>query len=386
MWKRCLVAAFLMLSLSSRGGTAAGQDLAELSDVDLGSAYLRAQPYKQSLLFSEAREEIQRRGSTKIAEAIYDGFVSSACPPDSFGSGYAKIIQDGAELSIRQESKSLQGVVIKDTVLLVIPPKKDLLVGNILEDRIDLIAASGACSMSFARAVDLHEAVRAGDVEAVRSVIASGADVNQSDSWGTALAIAVSKGSDKIAELLIDAGADVERPTSSTVGAEHPLHLAATRSSRVATARLLVSRGAKLDARDKSGRTPLITAIVADNIEVADVLLAAGADIDAVDSNLGATALSWAACFGRFKAVSFLLSKGAQINGKTGPDGDTPLHHAVVCCHKVPAMIEFLVKNGADVNATNNKGLAPIHQAFNQAEKDLLRSLGAKEQALLRPD
>ena len=49
-------------------------------------------------------------------------------------------------------------------------------------------------------------------------------------------------------------------------------------------------------------------------------------------------------------------------------------------------MIEFLVKNGADVNATNNKGLAPIHQAFNQAEKDLLRSLGAKEQALLRPD
>jgi ankyrin repeat protein len=269
--------------------------------------------------------------------------------------------------------------VVKDTVLLVIPPKQSLLVGNILEDRIDLIAASGACSMSFARAADLHEAVRSGDVDAVRSVIEAGVDVNKPDSWGTPLDLAVSKGADNIMRVLIDAGADVEGATLPTVGGQRPLHLAATRVSGVSAARLLIDRGAQLDARDKAGKTPLITAVLAENFEVADVLLGAGADIEAVDSDLGASPLSWAVCLGRFKSVKFLLSKGAQINRRTGPDGDTPLHRAAMCCHKVPQMINLLVANGADVNARNNKGLTPIKQAYSKLERDLLRSLGAKE-------
>jgi hypothetical protein len=379
MWKRYLVTAFLMLSLYGRHGTGAAQSLGDLSDFDLGTAYLRAQPHRQSVLFLEAKQEIERRGSTAIAEAIYESFVSSACPQGSFTSGYAKIIQNGAELSIRQEAETLHGVVVKDTVVLVLPPKKELLVGNILEGRIDLIAASGACSMSFARAVDLHAAVRSGNIEAVRSVIASGVDLNQPDTWGTPLDLAVTKGADSIVQLLIDSGADVEGATLPAVGGQRPLHLAATRASGTRTARLLISRGAQLNAPDKTGKTPLITAIMADNLEVADVLIGAGADMEAVDGDLGATALSWAVCAGRFKAVTFLLSKGAQINRSTGPDGDTPLHRAVMCCHKVPQMIGFLVAKGADVNAINNKGLTPIKQTYSEAEKNLLRRLGAKD-------
>jgi ankyrin repeat protein len=189
--------------------------------------------------------------------------------------------------------------------------------------------------------------------------------------------MAVVKGSDKIVQLLIEAGADVEGPTVPAVGGQRPLHLAATRLSGASTARLLIRRGARLDTRDKAGRTPLITAIVSDNIQVAEVLLAAGADVEGPDSQLGAAPLSWAACSGRFTTVSFLLAKGAQINAKAGPEGDTPLHHAVRCCPKMPEMISFLVANGANVNATNDRGLTPIRQAFNRTEKKLLRGLGA---------
>jgi ankyrin repeat protein len=368
------------------------QELAKLSDFDLGLAYLRAQQEEQKFHYLtefdrfsgkvrrfllEAKGEIQKRGSTRI-EAIYDGVVSSACPRDSFASGFARIMQDGAELQISHDLDVLPGVVVKDTVLVVIPPKQEPLVGKIYEDGIALVARSGNCSMSFARAVNLHDAVRAGDIAVVQSVIESGAEVNEPNSWGTPLDIAVSKGSDKIVQLLIDAGADVEGTTSPAAGGEHPLHLAATRTSGASTARLLVSRGAQLDARDKAGRTPLIAAVLADNVEVADVLLAAGADLEAVDSNLGASPLSWAACWGRFKAAKFLLSKGAQINRRTGPDGDTPLHRAAMCC-KVPDMVKYLVANGADVNATNSKGLTPIKRTYNRKVKDLLRSLGAKE-------
>jgi ankyrin repeat protein len=368
------------------------QDLAKLSDSDLGLAYLTAQQEEQKFHYLmefdrfsgkvrrfllEARDEIQKRGSTRI-EAIYDGVVSSACPRDNFASGFARITQDGAELMISHDLDLLPGVVVKDTVLVVIPPKQELLVGKIYEDGFTLVARSGNCSMSFARAINLHDAVRAGDIAVVQSVIESGADVNEPDSWGTPLDIAVSKGANKIVQLLIDAGADVEGATSPGAGGEHPLHLAATRTSGASTARLLISRGAQLDARDKAGRTPLIAAVLADNVEVADVLLAAGADLEAVDSNLGASPLSWAACWERFKAAKFLLAKGAQINRRAGPDGDTPLHRAVMCC-KVPNMIKYLVANGADVDAANNKGLTPIKRTFNRKQKELLRSLGANE-------
>lgn len=373
-------------------GPSASPRLEELSDIDLGLLYLRTQHEKQiyerpkqigrlELVFrrylSGVKSEVQKRGSTQISEAIYDGFISSACPSDSFASGYARIIQGGPELIIRHGAKLLQGVVIKDTVILVVPSKYEVLIGNVLDGRIDVIAVSGACSMSFARAVNLHNAVRAEDVEAVESVIKSGANLDELDSWGPPLAIAVVKGADSIVKLLLDAGANIEATTVPTAGGEHPLHLAAVRRSGANIAKLLISRGAQLDARDKAGRTPLITAVVADSIEVAKVLLAAGADIEGVDSQLGATPLSWAACAGRFNAVSFLLSKGARINAKAGPSGDTPIHHAVRCCHKLPEMVSFLVANGANVNATNDRGLTPIKQALGKTEKQLLRGLGA---------
>ena len=367
------------------------QNLTRLSDLDLGLAYLWAQKEEQKLHNStesdrfsgqvrrflyEAKDEIQKRGSTQIA-AIYDARVSPACPRDSFVSGFAKIEQNGAELRIIHDLQVLPGLMVKDTVLVAIPSKQDLLVGEFSESSIALVARDGNCSMSFARAVDLHAAVRTGDTAIVQSVIESGADVNAPDSWGTPLDIAVVKGSDKIVQLLIDAGADVEGATSPALGGEHPLHLAATRPSGAGTARLLISRGAQLDARDAAGRTPLITAVLADNVEVAEVLLDAGADLETVDSKLEASPLSWAACSRRIKATRFLLSKGAQINRRTGPDGNTPLHCAVM--HKGPdiTMIKYLIANGADVNATNSKGLTPIKKVVNKKVKEFLRSLGA---------
>jgi ankyrin repeat protein len=376
---------------ATEGDSDRPQHLAKLSDFDLGLAYLTAQQDEQEIPNStdfgsfsgkrhrfllETKSEIQKRGSSRI-EGIYDGIVSSACPRNSFASGFARMMQAGAELRISHDLDVLAGVVVKNTVLVIVPPKQELLVGKVYEEGITLVARSGNCSISFAKARNLHEAVRAGDIAVVQSVIESGANVNESDTWGTPLAVAVSKGSDKIVRLLIDAGADIEGATSRGAGGEHPLHLAATRTSAASIAKLLISRGAQLDARDAAGRTPLIAAVLADNVEVAEMLLAAGADLETVDSHLGASPLSWAACWGRVRAVKFLVSKGAQINRRTGPDGDTPFHSAVWC--KRFELIDYLVANGADVNARNNKGLTPLQRTFNKKEKEFLRKLGAME-------
>ena len=45
--------------------------------------------------------------------------------------------------------------------------------------------------------------------------------------------------------------------------------------------------------------------------------------------------------------------------------------------NQAAGMIKYLVANGADVNAANNKGLTPISRTFNTKDKELLRSLGA---------
>jgi hypothetical protein len=55
--------------------------------------------------------------------------------------------------------------------------------------------------------------------------------------------IAAVRGAERIAELLINAGADIEGPTISGVGSQHPPHLAATRTQGSNMARLLVNMG-----------------------------------------------------------------------------------------------------------------------------------------------
>lgn len=95
----------------------------------------------------------------------------------------------------------------------------------------------------------LHAAVRNGDPGAVRAVLASGMDINQS----AALELAILMEKEEIVDLLIDRGADVNRPGLS---GDLPLTVAARRG-RPELMRRLVERGADVDRRDQRGMTPL---------------------------------------------------------------------------------------------------------------------------------
>ena len=69
-------------------------------------------------------------------------------------------------------------------------------------------------SLSTARAaptpMDIHAAVRAGDVEQVDAALKSGAGLNSPDNWGrTPLIVALQQGKAPVVEMLIDRGASV---------------------------------------------------------------------------------------------------------------------------------------------------------------------------------
>jgi ankyrin repeat protein len=127
----------------------------------------------------------------------------------------------------------------------------------------------------------LHDAAEAGDLEAVRALIAAGADLDATTRLGayTPLHLAAAAGQAATAIALIEAGADVHAATES--GAAVALHFAAAAGSTDIVAALLAT-GADVDARETHrGQTPLIFAVARDRVPVVRQLIEAGADLEA---------------------------------------------------------------------------------------------------------
>src|ERR1039458_1207500 len=100
-------------------------------------------------------------------------------------------------------------------------------------------------------------------------------------------------------------------------------------------------------SKDKIGETPLHVAAFEGHNDVAELLLASKAEVNA-KANDGQTPLHWAAIGGHKDVVELLLAKGAAVNAKTN-DGQTPLYLA-----DDKDVAKLLLAKGAAVNATDD--------------------------------
>jgi len=118
-------------------------------------------------------------------------------------------------------------------------------------------------------------------------------------------------------QILILMGIVVIGGTSLFAAAGDPVALSnAARAGNWEAVRALVASGAKGDGvngTDKDGTRPLHWAVRADELEIADLLLKAGADATA-QNRLGLTALSLAAANGNGAMIRKLLDHGANAN------------------------------------------------------------------------
>ncbi len=73
----------------------------------------------------------------------------------------------------------------------------------------------------------------------------------------------------------------------------------------------LIGCGANINHRNMDGTNALWAAVVADSVEIAELLLTAGVDMDNQNEN-GATTLMYAASNGKTDWVRYLLKKGAD--------------------------------------------------------------------------
>ncbi|HEX3836992.1 MAG TPA: ankyrin repeat domain-containing protein [Steroidobacteraceae bacterium] len=116
----------------------------------------------------------------------------------------------------------------------------------------------------------------------------------------------------------------------------------------IAQAKKLLAAGANVKAVNAYGVNAMQLAADASNTELIRLLLKAGADPNSPNSE-GETALHLVARAGNVEAAKLLLKAGAEVDPHESFGGQTPLMWAAARRH--PAMVELLADKGADVNA-----------------------------------
>ncbi|MCO5297063.1 MAG: ankyrin repeat domain-containing protein [Fimbriimonadaceae bacterium] len=134
----------------------------------------------------------------------------------------------------------------------------------------------------------------------------------------------------------------------------------------LAKTRELLSQGANPNARDPNparGFSVLISSL--EHLDILDVLLAHGADPNLKDAN-GLSPLSYAVGLASEtgpEPFKRLVAAGARLDER-GQSGETILHYAANGGDL--EIVKFLVNQGLDVNAKDNRGMTPLmHSVFS---------------------
>ena len=196
---------------------------------------------------------------------------------------------------------------------LVLWPGDDGFVARFLVESVTESVRGGADLVTPAATTTdstIADAAKRDDIEAIRALIADGADVNAAHGDGmTGLHWAALNGNGEIARLLIDAGAALEAATR--LGAHTPLHVAAKEGQGEVVA-ILAAAGADPAAVTETGAMPLHFAAASGDVRAVTVLLGHGAAVDPREPQWGQTPLMFAAALGRTEAVTALLGAGAN--------------------------------------------------------------------------
>ena len=170
---------------------------------------------------------------------------------------------------------------------------------------------------------NVAEAAMLQDIDAVRSLLRSGAGVQVSQGDGaTALHWAAYHGNAEMAEALLEAGADASAVNRN---GSTPLWLAAERGD-AQVIKLLLDAGASVNEPLPLGRQPLMLAARSGVVEAVRVLLENGADPNARENQRGTTALMQAADQGHAAVAALLIENGADVAAVSTPmmrDGRT---------------------------------------------------------------
>lgn len=236
------------------------------------------------------------------------------------------------------------------------------------KDAMKLLLAAGANPNTIYNSWEheplLFQTIYENQPDIAKLLIDAGADVNFKDKDGNSvLTLAVNR-SEKIAEMLLnnkDININVQYPYDQST----PLHVAANKGN-IKLVKLLLSKGANVNAVDKDGETPLREAAKGGNIDTVKYLIEKGADVNA-KNKYGHTALMSAR---DTKTLKILLDAGANINAATNGNGYTTLSYSAR--DGEIDLVKFLISAKANVN----KGIStPLILAAQEGHLDIVKLL-----------
>lgn len=276
---------------------------------------------------------------------------------------------------------------------------------------------------------ELIAAAENGNIDKVRQLILSGADVNatenNNDREKSALTMAAKNGFTKIVQLLIESGAaleqrynflqhDLNEENDETKIGSTPLMLASA-SNHNDVVELLINAGADINNHDERGFTSLHYAAENQCKKVIEILIKAGAGLNKqtngyYDLSAGITPFMVSAQTGDIEMVKIFLNSGCDINdiytntedGSNAFDGvvhnghrplleflfnqpninvkDNLVSQEVLKHDKEINIIELLLSKGAELHYRNSEGKTPFIIAsecgFTEAVEKLIK-LGA---------
>ena len=220
-------------------------------------------------------------------------------------------------------------------------------------------------------------AARMGDEKVLDALLSRGADLHARDEEGKS-ALDRAKDANHAAVVTRLQAAAKKNPAKANLDEDL---IFAVEAGDATKAKDLLSRGAKVDARDTrsttAGFTPLMLAAGGGDAKMATLLLDAGAAVDARDNDGEVTDPSV------LKNIKFLLVNGADdYISSIGKLGRTALHLAVEA--NKPAMVQLLLGRGADPNGIDLANRTPAKLAKDDDNTkifDILKRAGGSERA-----
>ncbi|XP_040331373.1 ankyrin-2 isoform X4 [Herpailurus yagouaroundi] len=159
-------------------------------------------------------------------------------------------------------------------------------------------------------------------------------------------------------------------PDAATTNGYTPLHISA-REGQVDVASVLLEAGAAHSLATKKGFTPLHVAAKYGSLDVAKLLLQRRAAADSAGKN-GLTPLHVAAHYDNQKVALLLLEKGASPHA-TAKNGYTPLH--IAAKKNQMQIASTLLNYGAETNIVTKQGVTPLHLASQEGHTDMVTLL-----------
>ena len=219
----------------------------------------------------------------------------------------------------------------------------------------------------------LFLAVKGGNLALLKKLVSRGLDVKNRDDGGRTLLHFVN--SEEEAKILLDLGLDAMSTDAYDVT---PLHHAA-QIGNIKLADVLIEHGADVSAKTSTGWTPLVYAVINKNCSpnvvsyFAQKLRQSGRKKIASD-----VALHHSRSLDP-EIARILIDFGFEVNKRTR-QGSTPLHSAV---DGEPETVKLLIENGAKIHVVNCLGNTPFHNAARLGKPETLRFLLSKDAKLI---